>query len=173
LRFENKELNGRIDSMMNTYNDNTRNSDKEIVRLETDVRGLQAQLERLQAELETEKQNSKLKTMARMKTYQEGAESQLTHYVNKSDYEFQLLTSRLTEQVNSYLDMVKKNLVDYNMRVQADSADLINVPTDLKELEKNPIKKIGNTPQKSNLNGSRNASLNKSGGSIGSSGGKR
>ena len=158
---------------MNTYNDNTRNSDKDIIRLEAEVRNLQGQLEQLQTDLESEKQRSKLKTIARMKTYQDGAESQLTHYVNKSDYEFQLLTSRLTEQVNSYLDVVKKNLVDYNMRVQADSADLINVPADLKELEKNPIKKIGNTPQKSNLNGSRNASLNKSGGSIGSSGGKR
>ena len=108
-----------------------------------------------------------------MKSYQEDAESKLSHYVNKSDYEFQLLSSRLTEQVNSYLDVVKKNLLDYNMRVQADSIDLINVPVDLKELDKNPIKKIGTTPQKANLNGSRNASLNKSGGSIGSSGGKR
>ena len=103
---------------------------------------LEEKIEKLKQELIKEKLNYEEKSKKRLTDYQLQAENRLKNFWNKSDGEFDNLAKRMSDQVNNYLSLVKGNLLEFNMRVQADSSDLVKLPKDVKQLDKSPLRQV-------------------------------
>lgn len=142
------EMRGDYEKYKKDTTEKLNQANQEIELLGKKNTNLKRDLEDTKIELNLVIQNSEKKILEKLKQFQDTAHGTFDRFYNSSEKEFESLTRRMNDNINNYIDSIKKSIVDFNDRVQADSLDLFTLPKDMKEADKTPFKKLEKSPLK-------------------------
>ncbi len=152
LTQENSELKSENDTVKSEFKRNSELADEEINRLRKDNEVLNQENAELSKFLEEEISQAEGKTLERMKVFHENAETRLRGFNGKAEFDYHVLQKKMNDHVNTYLENVRKNLQDLNLKIQSETNDLVHIPEDIKEFDKSPLKSavLENSANKAN-----------------------